>query len=347
MVRTLLIDGICEVDVGKGVKMIFIIKNKLRRMIKQIDMIIEFYNDYCTYKRWNYNNPRVHTQSAYESKILRQTHIIEKGLSLSEPRKGFGQEKIKDLFRMLEEYMRMGFPTDGIPFQNALVVLDSYFVTQKAMGVENEQLIEMYNRYKDFNIDSFSAGIEYCCLEKMSKERLGLYPEFFASRHSMRQFSERPIEKGDVIKAVKLAQKAPSACNRQATKVYYYSDPVVNSKLGNLIAGNTGFENEVKAYLVLTGDMSAFYDSFERNQLYIEGGMFAMALIEALHYYGIASCALQNGEYKKKNQKFKEICGNIPDNERIILFIAIGYYRDEFKYAISKRKSIESVLIEK
>ena len=41
MVRTLLIDGICEVDVGKGEKMIFIIKNKLRRMIKQIDMIIE------------------------------------------------------------------------------------------------------------------------------------------------------------------------------------------------------------------------------------------------------------------------------------------------------------------
>ena len=146
---------------------------------------------------------------------------------------------------------------------------------------------------------------------------------------------------------MRIAQKAPSACNRQATKVYYYRDSLINKQLGKYIAGNTGFDDEVKAYLVITGDMSAFYDTFERNQLYVEGGMFAMALMESLHYKGIASCALQNGELRKKNQKFKEICRNIPENERIILFIAIGYYREHYSYAVSNRKELGNVLIVK
>lgn len=62
-----------------------------------------------------------------------------------------------------------------------------------------------------------------------------------------------------------------------------------NDALGELIAGNTGFQQEVPNYLVVTADVSAFYDTFERNQVYVEAGLFSMALVEALHYYGIGS----------------------------------------------------------
>lgn len=72
-----------------------------------------------------------------------------------------------------------------------------------------------------------------------------------------------------------------------------------------------------------------------------------MALVQALHYYGVASCILQNGETPEKNTQFKQICDNIPENEKIALFIAIGYYKDEFNYAVSKRKNINDVLISK
>ena len=61
----------------------------------------------------------------------------------------------------------------------------------------------------------------------------------------------------------------------------------------------------------------------------------------------IGSCILQNGEYYKKNKKFKEICKNIPENERIILFVATGYYKNEFSYAMSLRKNVEDVTIMK
>jgi hypothetical protein len=127
--------------------------------------------------------------------------------------------------------------------------------------------------------------------------------------------------------------------------VYYYKSLEINKKLGDLILGNNGFEKEVQNYLVITSDISAFYNSFERNQLYIEAGIFTMSLIQALHYFGIANCVLQNGEFIKKNREFKRVCGNIPENEKIVIFIAIGSYKKEFSYAVSRRKKSESVLI--
>ena len=49
----------------------------------------------------------------------------------------------------------------------------------------------------------------------------------------------------------------------------------------------------------------------------------------------------------KKNKKFKAICKNIPENERIILFIAIGNYKENFSYALSLRKNVDDVFIVK
>ena len=85
------------------------IKNKIKIFINRATMFLEFYQDYKNYKRWNYNNPAVKTRAAQESKMLRQTHMIEKGMSLSAPRKGFGQQKIKELFEMMNQYLKLGY----------------------------------------------------------------------------------------------------------------------------------------------------------------------------------------------------------------------------------------------
>lgn len=308
-------------------------------------MIYEFLCDYLNYSRWNYNNPKVITRAAQESKILRQTHMIEKGMSLSAPRKGFGQAKIKALFEMLDSYLNLGYPPDGMPFQDALCVLNAYVGFQKEMGYENSDLENKIKKYDSFRLENLSAGIRKDTKENLMSQINKSFPEFFCSRHSLRQFDDREIKIEDVKNAIKIAQRAPTACNRQATKVYMYEDEAVNKQLGKLISGNTGFDHEVKNYLVITSDVSAFYDAFERNQMYIEAGLFSMALVEALHYNGIASCILQNGEYHKKNKQFKNICKNIPENERIILFVAIGYYKASFSYALSLRKNVDDVFI--
>ena len=165
------------------------------------------------------------------------------------------------------------------------------------------------------------AGLLICAARQRKKRY---------SRHSMRQFESKSINIEDVEKAIKIAQKAPTACNRQASKVYLYKDKATNDALGELIAGNTGFQQEVPNYLVVTADVSAFYDTFERNQVYVEAGLFSMALVEALHYYGIGSCILQNGEYSFHMPLF---------------FLAAGWVYKEKSVLIDIKRRIQTIVV--
>lgn len=327
-----------------SIKILF--EEQKRWIISKYNLWKAYYSDYKEYMHWQYHNPKVKTQNALEAKILRQTHVIEKGMSLSHPRERFGVQKALELLEFINEFVERGYKIEeSIPVLNALGVLKAYLAYHEEHGFKPEDVFEQFEKYSKYILDKEKYGIIEVNKSEVEKKVQAKFPEFFMSRHSVRQFSDRPIKTEDIEKAVKLAMKAPSACNRQSCKVYFYKDKNVNKELGNLIAGNTGFEEEVQNYIVVTSDMSAFYDSFERNQVYVDGGIFAMALVEALHYYGIASCILQNGEHKKRNLKFKEICKNIPENEKIILFIAIGYYKDHFTYAVSHRKKLEDVLV--
>lgn len=321
---------------------------KIRRELHCRKSIRKAYMFDCReYTLWQYNNPRVQTQNALEAKILRQAHIIEKGMSLSEPREGFGVQKANMLIELIEEFIERDYKIEeSIPAVNAISVLAAYIDFHKKRGYFPDDVVYKFNSVKSYLPSEHApCGIITVSKSELEKEVHGEFPEFFCSRHSVRQFSDKTIDLEDIKKALKLAMRAPSACNRQTCKAYIYQDKRVNVELGKLISGNTGFDNEVQKYIVVTSDMSAFYDDFERNQVYVDGGIFTMALIEALHYYGIASCVLQNGEFKQKNTQIKKICGNIPENEKIILFIAIGYYKEEFSYAVSQRKNVEDVLI--
>ena len=137
------------------------LKKKIKFIIDRFSMIYEVWRDYCNYRRWNYNNPKVVTRAAQESKMLRQTHMIEKGMSLSEPRKGFGQQKIAVLFEMMDQYLKMGYPSDGIPFQDAIIVLNAYVDMQKGLGYENAAMVEKLKTYDTYRIDGLTAGIKY------------------------------------------------------------------------------------------------------------------------------------------------------------------------------------------
>lgn len=322
------------------------VKNIKRSITDKMNIASAYKNDCQEYGRWQYNNPKVKTQNALEAKILRQAHVIEKGMSLSHPREKFGVEKAMELLDFIDDFLGHGYKIeDSTPVLNSLGVLKAYLTYHEEQGFKPQNVLKKFEEYSQYLLLNEKYGIVEANKTTLKKETEGSYPEFFMSRHSVRQFSDRSIDEIDIKRAVKLAMKAPSACNRQSCKAYFYRDKLVNMELGELIAGNTGFDGEVQNYVVITSDMSAFYDSFERNQIYVDGGIFTMALVEALHYYGIASCILQNGEYKEKNKKLKAICKNIPENEKIILFIAIGYYKDSFTYAVSNRKRLDKVLI--
>lgn len=320
------------------------LKKIVAQLIRNMNLLVDYWRDYCIYKKYNFGNVYNKEKNALEAKIMRQAHILEKGMSLSSPKLGFGQEKINVLFKYLDEYIDNGLSQDSSVFQSALGSLDAYIKYFNERDYSNKSLEKRIKLYKNDKTVSEECGIEMINIDFINQAIKSEFPMFFLSRHSVRQFSTDKVEIDKIKQAIELAMHSPSACNRQSAKVYMSDCDEVNNKLGNLLEGNGGFETEVSKYLVVTGDCMRFTDSYERNQHIIDASLFAMSLVLSLHYFGIGSCILQASERNKMDKERRKLL-RIPENEKIVLVIAVGYYKDKFSVAKSRRNPLEDYLV--
>jgi nitroreductase len=83
--------------------------------------------------------------------------------------------------------------------------------------------------------------------------------------------------------------------------------------------------------------------NYERNQLWIDGGLFSMALLYALQSLGLASCCLNLCIPWTVEKKLAKIY-RLPASERPIMMIAVGYLPDSVLVAHSQRKPLNTVL---
>ena len=76
------------------------------------------------------------------------------------------------------------------------------------------------------------------------------------SRHSVRDFSDKPLSVEQVKKAVKLAQTAPSACNRQSSRIIHVIDREKCEKILNIQGGAKGHSiTELRRILSISKNM--------------------------------------------------------------------------------------------
>lgn len=160
------------------------------------------------------------------------------------------------------------------------------------------------------------------------------------TRHSTRDYLIKKISDSDLKYCLESAIHSPSACNRQMCKIYYVDTSSKKEILSKNIMGLTGFNNEAINLFVITYDISAFLFYGERNQGYLNSGLFAMNFVNALHFKGIGSCFLQWSNKHKDEKRIKKELG-IPDNEKIAITLAAGYYKDNTIIPKSYRKNIE------
>ena len=161
--------------------------------------------------------------------------------------------------------------------------------------------------------------------------------KLFFSRHSVRDFDNTDVSEEAIMQAVRWANRCPSACNRQPFHMYVVS-AVDREKLG--------FENELSANgsVLVTGRISA-YKTTEMNDWIVSATIFAAYLSLALHAQGIGSCVMRKDlvretEYNKAMRRF---CG-IPQNEQIVLELAIGNYKEHFAVPVSNRMPAEEIV---
>jgi nitroreductase len=278
----------------------------------------------------------------YEAKITKLYHSIEKGLSYEETRLGFGKEVLDNLLLLMNGYKSCGFPLDTEFYSTALSNLYKYIELHEKKGYDVEHLKQ---QVKNLNGRSNDLGGTYDLRIKEVLENLNCdFEKFSMSRHSVRDFSDKPVDIELVKKAIHLAQNTPSACNRQGWKIRVIADDSVKRVMEKNQNGNRGFGHLIDKYLLITTDSRYFAMPRERNQPYIDGGMYAMNLLYSLHYNGIATIPLSASLTYEQEKNIRRAL-KLEESENLILFIGIGNYLESCKIPKSTRKTPEITII--
>jgi len=278
--------------------------------------------------------------------IAADAHKIEKGLALREPRPGFGAPVVRRLVEQLERFHR-DFAPDHIT-ELAVNVLCAYARFNEEHGAGDAELAARLDQLAAAFGESHDRGRGgLVAIEReaiVQRAKLPGLADFFQSRHSIRNFDDAPVPFELVEAAVALAQRTPSVCNRQSWKAYVYVEREAAQQVLACQQGNRGFGDGAGGAIVVTSNLQTFFSYGERNQGFIDGGMFAMSLVYGLHAQGLGTCCLNWCAELSAERQLRELTG-IPDHEAVIMMIAIGQLPASLHVAQSARKPLEEVCI--
>ncbi|SDR70815.1 Nitroreductase [Halopseudomonas sabulinigri] len=259
-------------------------------------------------------------------------------MSLPNPRKGFGVNKFQELMKSCNIHLN-SYDSDS-SLSAALATATAYLEYQAKQGMDTKELTALF--HKNAGKQETTSGIagNKVISKKAIAASLPANPEsFFFSRFSLRNYSATPISE-ELLKRIGLiASKTPSVCNRQTAKSYFYTDEESIKRILSLQDGNSGFGHHAKAIAVVTSELACFYKGAERNQGYVDGGLYAMSIVYAAHAVGLGSCMLNWSQGVRTDKKLHELTG-IPESEIVITLIAFGHIPEETVIAASPRRDI-------
>ena len=119
--------------------------------------------------------------------------------------------------------------------------------------------------------------------------------------------------------------------------MYAIYDPQLRQRALSHQNGNRGFGDAVGAVLIVATNLAAYTDFGERNQAWIDGGLFAMTLAYALHAQALGTCFLNWSVTPGTDKAMRKDMG-IPDEEAVITLMAVGQLREAFCVAASPRE---------
>lgn len=275
--------------------------------------------------------------------LLRENHVIEKGMSLRNPRKGFGQQKVAALLARLSVYVDKYGEADKHFLLYPLSTVASYIRYTKESGVEIPEIKQAFDALLKKavvaeNDLTLSAGVKEETKQYILEQCNGNFRDLLYSRHSMRYYAPEPPRKEIIDEALEMAQRTPSACNRQAWHTHVFMGEQ-SHRLLKMQQGCNGFEDEIHCAVLVTADMKGFL-AYEPHQHYVDGGLYAMNLINAFHALGLGTIPLSCGFYHSKIELIKKTFG-IPEHETPVVIVGVGELQDVFHVAESTRKSIE------
>lgn len=301
------------------------VRRRLQQAKESVEYAREFMVDWRQYRQSSAHKDhfylRNRTSRQLEAQIVKDYHRIEKGLALANPRQPFGRDVERRLIDLL--------PTAQASQRDAGFVIHA------------EDALEALRRWNE-------SGIRSELIAPLQASQMKAFPSdladsFFASRRSVRNFDPtHAVTRQDLIELTRTASCTPSVCNRQSARVHFFTD---SEKVQQLLAhqnGNAGFREEVPALAIVSVDRRLFAGAAERNQRWIDGGLFAMTLVWAMHARGLASCMLNWSMLNAQSAKLRAAAG-LPVHEDIVVLIAFGKAAAGHRYARSPRRDVTEI----
>jgi nitroreductase len=271
-----------------------------------------------------------------EGDIVRNYHVIEKGLSMPEFRPGFGKDQVNHLVSIIQKWECKKHPLDNRQYQAAKGVLAAYRerhekIDHPAAGRIPKSLLPH---------DSICGGTKPYVPALPSD--LDSFARIVRSRSSVRSFIPSQSPDPELVNlAIDDARWSPSVCNRQTARVHLYTGDQALELL-RYQSGNRGFGHRVPLLIIVTSDLRYFSGINERNQGWIDGGMFSMLLLLGLHARGLGAVALNWSVVNQTDAAIRKPSG-IPEHERIIMMIGCGVPEPSCVVPVSARRSVTEI----
>jgi nitroreductase len=283
------------------------------------------------------------------ARLMFHSHAIEKGLSRSDFRGGFGKIAVPALAKEMNSWLAAGRDLEDQFFKSAASVMHSYFDRHARLNVNviefrelfDAAILELIARAEPHHGGVLSAGSTREAKVDSPADRSFL--DVVYGRRSVREFTSKPVTNDEIQRAVQIAMQAPSVCNRQAARVHQFEDAGAIRAALELQGGFGGYKMPPKLLLV-TSDLTAFLFAAERNQAFVDGGLFMMTLLLGLQQVGLGSCCLNTAMGTERETAIRKILG-IPETEVFISFIAVGHFDPAILTPQSKRMPVENVLV--
>lgn len=259
------------------------------------------------------------TTRQIEAQLTKDYHRIEKGMALPEPKRPFGRDVQARLGALLAQQR----PTPG----------------------DRPYLVAARRAHDAIGVWNGGGALDDAVAPSVDETPIPIVSDpasFFETRHSVRNFDPGVISAELLSQATRLAMSSPSVCNREPWLVRYYSGTDVARILAHQ-NGNRGFRSHVPTLALVSTDVALFGGSIERNQAWIEGGIFASTLVWALHALGLSTCMLNLSMTTSSANALRRAV-NMPDQEIPIMMIAIGHAADGLRVARSSRRGLAEVI---
>lgn len=286
---------------------------------------------------------------AWRARLMFHAHAIEKGLSHSHFRAGFGKISVPALAKEMNSWLAAGHDRQDQFFRTAASVLHAYFERHAKLNVDVSHFRKQFADEVQGIIDAATDGQGGVLTAASDREAMveacenRNFLDVVYRRRSVREFVKTPVQDADIARAVQIAMQAPSVCNRQSARVHQFEDPRMIAAALKLQGGFGGYDMPPRLLLV-TSDLRAFLFAAERNQPFVDGGLFMMTLLLGLEQVGLGSCSLNTAMGTERENQIRKILG-IPEYEVFIAFLAVGHFDPDVLVPQSKRIAVDDILI--